>query len=74
MQQKEGSRKGEDNQAWGVWLLLLLLSGCFDKSFRVFTKPQTLYLDCLGASRVGSISWMYRVIPISMHTDLFGGL
>ena len=71
-----GNIKGECNQAWGVWLLLLLSSGCFDKSVRVFTKAQTLYLGCLRAPWVGSISWMYSVVcfPTSMHPDLFGGL
>ena len=65
MQQREGTIKGEHNQASGVWLLLLLLSGCFDTSVWVFTKPQTLYLSCLGAPRVGSISWMYSVLCFS---------
>ena len=49
-------------QARGVWLLLLLSSGCLGTSIRVFTKPQTLYLSCLGAPQVGSISWMYSVV------------
>ena len=45
-------------------------------SIWVFTKAQTLYFGCLGAPRVGSISWMYSVVcfSISMHPDLFGGL
>ena len=46
-------------------LLLLLSSGCFDISIRVFTKLQTLYLSCLGAPQVGSISWMYSVVCFS---------
>ena len=58
---REGTINGEHNRTRGVWLLLLLSSGCFDTSVRVFTKPQTLYLGCLGAPRVGSISWMYRI-------------
>ena len=60
----------------GVWLLLLLSSGCFGTSVRVFTKPQTLYLGCLSAPQVGCISWMYSVVAftISMCPDLFGGL
>ena len=58
----EGSIKGEHNGAWGLWLLLLLSSGCFDTSVRVSTEPQTLYLSCLSASQVGSISQMYRVV------------
>ena len=49
----------------GVWLLLLLSSGCLDTSFRVFTKPQNLYLSCLGVPRVGSIPWMYSVVCFS---------
>ena len=65
MPEREGSIKGEHNQAWGLWLLLLLSSGCFDTSVRVFTKPQTLYLSCLSAPQVGSISWMYSVVCFS---------
>ena len=57
--------RGEHNRARGLWLLLLLSSGCFDTSVRVFTKPQTLYLSCLGAPPVGSISWMYSVVCFS---------
>ena len=56
MQEREGSIKGECNQARGLSLLLLLLSGCFNTSVRVYTKPQILYLSCLGAPPVGSIS------------------
>ena len=69
-------KRGEWDQALKVWLLLLLSSGCFNTSFRVFTRPQTLYLGCLSAPRVGSISWMYSVICFSdKHApDLFGGL
>ena len=71
MQQRKGSIKGEHNQAWGLRLLLLLSSGCFDTSFRVFTKPQTLYLSCLSAPWVGSISWMYSVVCfIHKHASL----
>ena len=65
MWQRGGNIKGEHNQAWGVWLLLLLLSGCFDTSFWVFTKPQTLYLSCLSAPQVVNISWMYSVVCFS---------
>ena len=54
--------KWKHNLAWGVWLLLLLSSGCFGTSVRVFTKPQTLYLSCLRAPQVGCISWMYSVV------------
>ena len=50
MQEREGSIKEEHNRARGLWLLLLLSFGCFNTSFRVFTKPQTLYLSCLGTS------------------------
>ena len=49
MCKREGTMKGEHNQARGVWLLLLLLSGCFGTSVRVFTRPQTLSLGCLSA-------------------------
>ena len=49
MQKREGSIKGECNQARGLWLLLLLSSRCLDTSIRVFTKPQTFHLGCLGA-------------------------
>ena len=65
MWQREGTIKGERNQASRVWLLLLLLSGCFDTSIWIFTKPQTLYFSCLGAPWVGSISWMYSVVCFS---------
>ena len=65
MWQREGNIKGECNWARRVWLLLLLSSGCFDTSIRVFTKPQTLYLGCLSAPWVGSISWMYSVVCFS---------
>ena len=61
----EGNIKGECNRARGLWLLLSLLSGCFDTSVKLFTRPQTLYLSCLGAPRVGSISWMYSVFCFS---------
>ena len=76
MTQREGTIKGEHNQALGIQLLLLLSSGCFDTSIWVFNKPQTLYFACLGAPQEGSISWMYSVVcfSISMHPDLFGGL
>ena len=60
--------KGEHDPASG---LLLLLSGCFDTSVWVFSKPQTLYFSCLSAPRVGSIVVCFS---ISMHPDLFGGL
>ena len=63
--QQRGKYNGECNQVRKLWLLLSLSSGCLDTSFRVFTKPQTLYLGCLGASQVGSISWMYRVVCFS---------
>ena len=65
MPQREGTIKGEHSWALGVWLLLLLSSGCFDTSIWVFTKPQTLYFGCLGAPQVGSISWMYSVVCFS---------
>ena len=59
-------KRGSATKFWGwefrVWLLLLLLSGCFSTSVRVFTKPQTLYLGCLSAPLVGCISWMYSVV------------
>ena len=73
MLQWEGTIKGEHDQALG---LLLLLSGCFNTSVWVFSKPQTLYFGCPGAPGVGSISRMHSVVcfSISMHPDLFGGL
>ena len=49
-------KRREHNQARGLWLLLLMSSGCFDTIIRVYTKPQTLYLSCLSAPPVGSIS------------------
>ena len=73
MLQGEGTIKGEHDRALG---LLLPLSGCFNTSIWVFSKPQTLYFSCLGAPQVGSISRMHSVasFSISMHPDLFGGL
>ena len=73
MLEREGTIRGEHDQALA---LLLLLSGCFDTSVRVFTKLQTLYFCCLSAPQVGSISRMHSVVcfSISMHPDLFGGL
>ena len=62
---REGNMKGECNQALGVRLLLLLSCGCFDTSVWVFTKPRTLNFGCLGAPRVGSISWMDSVVCFS---------
>ena len=62
MCEREGTIKGECNQARGVWLLLLLSSGCSGTSVRVFTKQQTLYLGCLSAPQVGSISWKCSVV------------
>ena len=75
-QQREGTIKGECNQALRVWLLLLLSFGCFDTSVWVFTKPQRLYFGCLSAPQVGSISRMHSVVcfSIGMSPDLFGGL
>ena len=68
-----GNYKREHHQAWdGCYYCHLGVS----TSIWVFTKPLTLYFSCLGAPRVGSISWMYSVVCffISMHPDLFGGL
>ena len=75
MLQWEGTIKGEHDQAWGLLLLLLLLSGCFNTSVWVFNKPQTLYFGYLGASQVGSITGMHSVtcLSICMCPDLFGG-
>ena len=50
MCKREGSIKREVQPNVGIWLLLLLSSGCFDTHLLVFTKPQTLYFGCLGAS------------------------
>ena len=69
-------KKGKCNQARGVWLLLLLLSGCSGTSVRVFTKPQTLYLGCLSAPQVGAYpgNAVLFVFANSMHPNLLGGL
>ena len=46
------------------------------KAFGFVSKPQTLYLGCLGASWGGSITRMDSVtyLSICMHPDLSGGL
>ena len=47
---REGTIKGGSaTELEEFWLLLSLLSGCSGTSFRVSTKPQTLYLGCLSA-------------------------
>ena len=76
MQQREGTIKGEHNRASGVWLLLLLLSGCFDTSIWVFTKPQTLYFGCPVPLKWEAYPGcrVLFILPISMCPDLYGGL
>ena len=73
MQWREGTIKESATEPWGCCYYCHL--GVLT-SIWVFTKPQTLYFSCLGAPRVGSISWKYSVVcfSISMHPDLFGGL
>ena len=46
------------------------------KAFGSISKPQTLYLSCLGAPQGGSITRMDSVtyLSICMHPDLSGGL
>ena len=56
--------------------LLLLSSGCSgSKHLGSVSKPQTLYLGCLGALWGGSITRMNfaTYLPICMHPDLSGG-
>ena len=45
------------------------------KAFGLVSKPQTLYLGCLGALRGGSITRINfaTYLPICMHPDLSGG-
>ena len=69
-------KRGSATELRRVQLLLPLLSGCFSTSVRVLTKPQILYLGCLGAPRVDAYPGctVLFVFAISMHPDLFGGL
>ena len=45
------------------------------KAFGLVSKPQTLYLSCLGALQGGSITRMdlATYLSICMHPDLSGG-
>ena len=70
---REGTIKGEHDQTSGavdtvVWVF-------WYKAFGLVSKPQTLYLDCLGALQGGSITRMNiaAYLSICMHPDLSGG-
>ena len=45
------------------------------KAFGLVSKPQTLYLSCLGALQGGSITRMNFAthLPMCIHPDLSGG-
>ena len=47
---REGTIKGEAQpSSRSLAAAITVASGCCSTSVRVFTKPQTLYLGCLGA-------------------------
>ena len=53
---REGSiKRGSAVEQWSL-AAAVLLSGYLDTHLGSSLKPQTLYLGCLGASRVGSIT------------------
>ena len=61
MHKREGSIKRGVQLNSGSLAAAVLSSGYLGTHFRVFLKPQTLYLGCLGASRVGSIIQTFSV-------------
>ena len=71
---REGNIKGEQDQTSGavhtvIWVF-------WYKAFGLVSKPQTLYLSCLGALWGGSITRMNiaTYLSICMHPDLSEGL
>ena len=57
----EGYIKGKTQLDWGVRLQQYCCLVIQKHTLGSSTKPQTLYLGYLGASRVGSINWNYSV-------------
>ena len=55
MQKREGTIKRGVQLSSGSLAAAIAVVWVFRHKFRVSTKPQTLYLSCLGAPRVGSI-------------------
>ena len=56
-----GIYKGKMQPDWGVWLQWYCHLVIQKHTLGSSTKPQTLYLDYLSASHVGSINWNYSV-------------
>ena len=56
-----GIYKGKTQPDWRVWLQQYCHLVIQKHTLGSSTKPQTLYLDYLGASHVGSINWNYSV-------------
>ena len=61
MHKREGNIKRGEQSILGSSAAAVLSSGYLGTHFRVFPKPQTLYLGCLGASHVGSIIQTFSV-------------
>ena len=61
MHKREGSIKRGAQSSSGSLAAAVLSSGYLDIHFRSFPKPQTLYLSCLSASHVGSITQIFSV-------------
>ena len=61
MCKREGSIKGGVQSNSRSLAAAVLSSGYLGTHFRVFPKPQTLYLSCFGASHVGSITQTFSV-------------
>ena len=66
--------KGEHDQTWGAVVTVIWVFQY--KAFGFVSKPQTLYLGCLGALWGGSITRIYIVtcLSICMHPDHSGEL
>ena len=62
MHKREGTIKEKSNQTRRVWLQWYCHLVVLTHTLGSFTKPQTLYLSCIGASCVGSINQKYSVV------------
>ena len=61
MRKWEGYIKERCNRTGEVWLQQYCHLVIQKHTLGSSTKPQILYLDYLGASRIGSINWNYSV-------------
>ena len=61
MHKWEGYIKEKMQPDWGVWLQRYCHLVVQKHTLGSSTKPQTLYLGCIGASHVGSINQNYSV-------------